>query len=102
MNFDQALRLLKKLEPFDLEAAERPIALWDLDGMAELARRVDIPIMADESAATEHDLINVIRRRAATAVRTKQSKNGGIWKVTACGRWPRLQACASIRETIPA
>ena len=53
--------------------------LWDIEGMAELARRVDIPMMADESISCDHDLIDVIRRRAATVFQTKVAKSGGIW-----------------------
>jgi L-alanine-DL-glutamate epimerase-like enolase superfamily enzyme len=81
MSFDDALMLLKKLEPFDIDTAEQPLAIWDLDGMAELARRVDIPIMADEAVCDEHDLINVIKKRAASVLQTKQAKNGGLWTV---------------------
>jgi muconate cycloisomerase len=79
MGFDAALALLKRLEPFGLDAAEQMVPMWDLDGMAELARRVNIPIMADECVATVHDLLEVIRRRAATVIQTKVAKNGGIW-----------------------
>ena len=78
MNFDAAQRLLRKLEPYDIDAAEQPIAIWDIDGMAELARAVDMPIMADESVSTDHSLLEVIRKRAATVVQTKTAKNGGI------------------------
>ena len=78
MNFDAAQRLLRKLEPYDIDAAEQPIAIWDIDGMAELARTVDMPIMADESVSTDHSLLDVIRKRAATVVQTKTAKNGGI------------------------
>lgn len=78
MNFDAAQRLLRKLEPYDIDAAEQPIAIWDIDGMAELARTVDMPIMADESVSTDHSLLEVIRNRAATVVQTKTAKNGGI------------------------
>lgn len=79
MAFDGALALLKKLEPFDIDAAEQLLPIWDLDGMAELARRVDVPLMADESVATDHDLIEIIKRRAANAIHTKVAKNGGLW-----------------------
>ena len=78
MNFDAAQRLLRKLEPFDIDAAEQPVAIWDIDGLAELARTVDMPIMADESVSTDHSLLEVIRKRAATVVQTKTAKNGGI------------------------
>jgi L-alanine-DL-glutamate epimerase-like enolase superfamily enzyme len=79
MGFDGALALLKKLEPYNLDAAEQMLPMWDLDGMADLARRIDIPIMADECVATTHELLEVIKRRAATVMQTKTAKNGGIW-----------------------
>jgi muconate cycloisomerase len=81
LGFDEALLLLKRLEPYGLDAVEQPIALWDLEGMAELARRSPIPLMADESLSTEHDLINVIRMRAASSIQTKIAKNGGMRSV---------------------
>lgn len=79
MTFDSALELLKKLEPYGLQAAEQLLQIWDLDGSAELARRVDIPLLADEQISTDHDLLGVIRKRAATAFQTKVAKNGGLW-----------------------
>lgn len=79
MGFDGALALLKKLEPFGVDAAEQLLPIWDIDGMAELARRVDVPLMADECVATDHDLIQIIKKQAATAVHTKVAKNGGLW-----------------------
>lgn len=81
MSFDAALRLLKKLEPFDIDAAEQPVAIWDIDGLAALARAVAIPIMADESVSTDHSLLEVIGKRAATVVQTKVAKNGGIYHI---------------------
>ena len=79
MNFDDALWLLKRAENYDIDAAEQLLSLWDIEGLAELARRTCIPIMVDESIATEHDLLQVIGRRAATVFQTKIAKNGGIW-----------------------
>ena len=79
MTFDSALALLKKIEPYDIQAAEQLLQIWDLDGTAELARRTNIPLLADESISTDHDLLGVIRKRAAGAFQTKVAKNGGIW-----------------------
>lgn len=79
MNFDGALRLLGKIERFDIDAAEQLLGIWDIDGMAELARRVPIPMITDECVATDRDLLNVIHKRAATIAQTKVAKNGGIW-----------------------
>jgi L-alanine-DL-glutamate epimerase-like enolase superfamily enzyme len=64
MGFDAALVLLRKLAPYGIDAAGQLLPIWDLDGMAELARRCDIPLLADECVATDHDLIEVIRKRA--------------------------------------
>jgi L-alanine-DL-glutamate epimerase-like enolase superfamily enzyme len=80
MDFDGALALLRKIEPYGIDAAEQLLPIWDLDGMAELARRTDIPLMTDECVATDHDLIAVIKKRAATVVQTKIAKNGGMWR----------------------
>jgi muconate cycloisomerase len=77
--FDDALALLRKLEPYAIDAAEQMLPVWDLAGMAELARRVDVPLIADECVTNAHDLMAVIRERAASAVQTKIAKNGGIW-----------------------
>ncbi|TAK87187.1 MAG: hypothetical protein EPO20_05120 [Betaproteobacteria bacterium] len=79
MRFDAALALLEKLAPYGLDAAEQMVPMWDLEGMAELARRVPVAIMADECVGTVHDLLEVIKRRAATVMQTKVAKNGGIW-----------------------
>jgi muconate cycloisomerase len=79
--YDAALALLKKLEPHDIDVAEQPVAIWDLEGLAALCRATSIPIMADESVSTDHSLLEVIRRRAATVVQTKIAKNGGMYRV---------------------
>jgi len=81
LTYDAALALLKKLEPYDIDVAEQPIAIWDLEGLAALCRATSIPIMADESVSTDHSLLEVIRRRAATVVQTKIAKNGGMYRV---------------------
>jgi muconate cycloisomerase len=78
MDYDSALALLTRLEPFDIETAEQPLPIWDIDGMAALARAVRIPIMADESVSTDHSLLEIIRRRAASSFQSKVAKNGGI------------------------
>jgi muconate cycloisomerase len=81
LDFDTALRLLTKLEPYDIECAEQPLGIWDVDGMARLARAVRIPIMADESVSTDHGLIDIIRKGAASSAQTKIAKNGGIYHI---------------------
>jgi len=81
MSYDAALALLKKLEPYDIDVAEQPVAIWDLAGLAALSRATPIPIMADESVSTDHSLLEINRQRAATVVQTKIAKNGGHHRV---------------------
>jgi muconate cycloisomerase len=78
MAYDQALSLLRKLEEYDLDIVEQPVAGWDLAGMASLSRAVRIPLSADESLTTNHSLIKIAEQRAAAIIQTKTGKNGGI------------------------
>ena len=74
LDYDTALGLLKGLEPFDIETAEQPLAIWDMDGMAALAKAVRMPLMADECAATDHALLDIIRKRAATSAQGREER----------------------------
>jgi len=94
MAYDAAAALLRKLEPYDIDVAEQPVAIWDIGGLAALSRATTIPIMADESVSTEHSLLEVIRQRAASVVQTKIAKNGGIYRVQ---RLWHLAAAAGMR-----
>lgn len=78
LDYDSALNLLIKLEPYDIETAEQPLPIWDIDGMAALARAVRMPVMADESVSTDHSLLEIIRKRAASSFQSKVAKNGGL------------------------
>jgi L-Ala-D/L-Glu epimerase len=62
----------------DVEFVEQPVSRWDLDGLAWVSDRVDLPILADEAVYGIRDLIAVIRRRAADMVNVKLAKCGGL------------------------
>jgi L-alanine-DL-glutamate epimerase-like enolase superfamily enzyme len=61
-----------------VELVEQPVPAWDLDGMAWVRDRVEIPIMADESVYGVRDLIRVVQRGAADLVNVKLAKCGGL------------------------
>jgi L-alanine-DL-glutamate epimerase-like enolase superfamily enzyme len=61
-----------------LEFVEQPVASGDLDGLAQVSRAVDTPVMADESVFGLRDLTRVIRDRAADLVNIKLAKCGGL------------------------
>lgn len=77
---DSAARLIPALKDAGVEAIEQPLAPDALEAMAELTRRFDMPLIADESVHTREDLLRVIAAGAAFGVQTKVAKNGGAWK----------------------
>src|ERR1700747_3374345 len=72
----QAARMLRRLARFGLEYAEQPCAT--LDEMAELRRKVDIPIAADESVRRAEDPLRVRAAGAADIVVLKAAPLGGV------------------------
>jgi o-succinylbenzoate synthase len=71
-----AERMLAALAPFGLEYAEQPCAT--LTELAELRRRVDIPIAADESVRRAEDPLRVRAAGAADIVVLKAAPLGGV------------------------
>ena len=82
--YEQALRLIRKLDPLDLELIEQPLPHWDIEGMARLRAQVRTPIYADESAQELHNLKEIIDRRACDGLFIKLQKAGGLLKAQ---RW---------------
>ncbi len=49
---EDALRMVRELERFDLEMIEQPVAKEDIEGMGTVQAATRIPIVADESVQT--------------------------------------------------
>ena len=79
-HYFDALRFLKGASKYNLFLAEQPVPWWDHDGLARLRRKVDMPILADESAAELNDLTKLIQRDAVDGFFLKVPKAGGIHK----------------------
>jgi L-alanine-DL-glutamate epimerase-like enolase superfamily enzyme len=75
----EAMNTLSKLEAFDIELVEQPIAADDIHGLATLRKSSPIPIMADESVHTPSDALRLIREDAVDLINIKLMKCGGIW-----------------------
>ncbi|MFB0991285.1 MAG: enolase C-terminal domain-like protein, partial [Rhodospirillales bacterium] len=72
----EAIRLIRAIEPFDIEHVEQPISRRDLLGMVEIRKAVDVPIMTDDMVATPEEAMTVIRLGAADRVKIKVTKHG--------------------------
>lgn len=79
LGFTQALGLLRRLAPLDLELAEQPLARHDLDGMARLIELTGVPIMPDESLTSPESALELVQKRAASIFGMKLAKHGGIY-----------------------
>ncbi len=75
-----AIGVLGRLEPFDIELVEQPIKAENIKGLAQLRRSSSIPIMADESVHSPNDALRVVTEEAVDLINIKLMKCGGIWK----------------------
>lgn len=74
----QAIRAIKAMEAHNIKYAEQPVE--GAARLAQVARAVDVPIMADESAWNAHDVIDLAERRAAQCISIYTTKSGGLFK----------------------
>jgi muconate cycloisomerase len=74
----EAIRAFRRMEPHDLIYFEQPVE--GIARLAEVARAIDAPVMADESAWNAHDVIEIIEKRAAQIVSIYTTKPGGLYR----------------------
>jgi muconate cycloisomerase len=75
---EDAIWALNEMKPLNLTLAEQPVRREDLDGMAEVRRRVDVPVMADEGVFTLWDAEQALKKEACDIIAVYPGKNGGI------------------------
>src|SRR5215475_1115434 len=73
-----AVRSFRRMERSDLIYFEQPVE--GIERLAEVARAIDVPVMADESAWNAHDVIQIVERRAAQIVSIYTTKPGGLYR----------------------
>jgi L-alanine-DL-glutamate epimerase-like enolase superfamily enzyme len=91
--YHQALYVLQRVAKYDVYVAEQPVPWWDIDGLARLRRKVDVPIFPDESAKELNDLIKIIEKEAADGLFLKVPKAGGILKAQ---KWVAIAQAANL------
>jgi L-Ala-D/L-Glu epimerase len=77
-DYVSAMKVLKAIEPFQVEYCEQPVKHWDLDGLARVRFNSPIPICADESLFTHIDALQLVHKQAVDYFNIKLSKSGGI------------------------
>jgi muconate cycloisomerase len=72
----EAVRVITAMEKYDLVYAEQPVE--GLRAMAEVSARINVPVMADESAWAPEDVLEIIRLDAAQMLSVYYTKPGGL------------------------
>jgi len=74
----EAIRVVRALHDVRLKYVEQPV--MGIERLAEVARAIDPPVMADESAWNAHDVLQIVEQRAAQIVSIYTTKPGGLYR----------------------
>ncbi len=75
-----AVKIIKRLEDFNLEWVEQPTPSFDVKGLARVRKAVKTPIAADQACWSINDVYDLISCEAADVLVLDQYKAGGLWE----------------------
>ena len=73
-----ALRLARRIEPYDPLWFEEPTPPANVDEMARVAAGTSIPVATGERLATKYEFAQVLEKRAASILQPALGRDGGI------------------------
>ena len=73
---DEAVAVTRRQQEYDLMLCEQPVA--GTEALAQVAEQVDVPVMADESAWTAEDIVELHEAGAAECFSCYVTKPGGL------------------------
>ena len=73
-----AVGAAKGIAPYDPKYQEQPVDRRGLEGMAEVLRQCDLPVMADETFLDARDAQRAVRVRACDLINIKPMTCGGM------------------------
>lgn len=79
----EAVQTVRRMEKNRLKYVEQPV--MGIERLAEVACRIDAPVMADESAWNAHDSIQIIQSGKVQIVSLYTTKAGGLYKAMEIG-----------------
>ena len=74
----EAVSILREMEHYRLKYAEQPC--MGIERIAEVARALDTPVMADESGWNAHDALQIAEQHAIDIVSIYTTKPGGLYR----------------------
>lgn len=78
-----AVQTIRQFEDCRIKYVEQPV--MGIERISEVARRIDAPVMADESAWNAHDSIQIIAQGKVQIVSIYTTKAGGLYKAMEVG-----------------
>ena len=78
MSTSSAIRLARRLEPYDPLWFEEPVGPENVDEMVRVARSTSIPIATGERLATKYEFTPLLTRQAAAILQPALGRCGGI------------------------
>nr|WP_275945178.1 enolase C-terminal domain-like protein [Aminobacter anthyllidis] len=79
----EAVQTVRQMEKCRLKYVEQPV--MGIERIAEVGRRIDAPVMADESAWNAHDAIQIIQNGGIQIISIYTTKAGGLYKAMEVG-----------------
>lgn len=79
----EAVQTVRRMEKDRLKYVEQPV--MGIERIAEVGRRIDAPVMADESAWNAHDAVQIIQSGGIQIVSIYTTKSGGLYKAMEVG-----------------
>jgi 2-dehydro-3-deoxyphosphogalactonate aldolase len=73
-----AIRLARRLEPYDPLWFEEPVPPDNVAAMAQVAQATSIPVATGERLTTKYEFVQVLEQRAAAILQLALSRSGGI------------------------
>ncbi len=74
----EAIRVTRRQQEYDILLCEQPV--MGAQALARVAERIDCPVMADESAWTVHDILELVEHKAAACFSCYVTKPGGLYR----------------------
>jgi muconate cycloisomerase len=79
----EAARVIREMNEYDIAYMEQPVS--DVEDMAQVARDVSVPLMADEGAWTPQNILSLREHRAAELFALYVTKPGGLHRAREVG-----------------
>jgi L-alanine-DL-glutamate epimerase-like enolase superfamily enzyme len=97
----RAVRALRMLEPFGIDAAEQPLPVGDLVGMVTVQRQTSIPLFLHEGAFDAADVVALVEMGGCGVVGLNAERPGGLVPALALIDYAALRGLGTIIHNQP-